>query len=956
MSSTGTTCPFCQRTVPAGKDVCPLCGSPVGGAGNVGISPVDSAVSFASSPTLLRMPDDEPAPSPKSPPKSAEKPASKFVKGPPGEPPETLLAAQQNAQRFHPGDLIADRYKIVAIIGKGGMGEVYRATDRTLSQDVALKFLPKRLLDDPKAERHLLEEVRLARRVSHRNVCRVHDVEQSPDGLFISMELIEGEVLATIIRRVGRLSGARAVAIAREICIGLAAAHEQGVIHRDLKPANVLIDRDGHVHLADFGLSALATNAGKHKGGTPSYMPPEQVIGDPVGPLGDIYCLGLTLFEMFTGKPVFRPKDMIELLDLHQQGAPPPSSVEPAIDPLVENVIRRCLERRPEDRPSSALLVAADLPGVSLVSAALEAGLTLSPDMVASAGPKRIMPVRVAIMLVVAILLGLVLGVRLARSTTLPALVPLAKSTDVLADTSRTMLKAFGYTAHPKHEAYSLDYYEELLSELAARDPSPNWWNELRKPRPSPIDFWYRSHTRPLMTQNSDRRVTWLDPAPEIPGMLSLRLDPGGRLRELFIVTAGIESMPQELTDPSLAALRRTGAKPDPTLLFDAAGLDPKTFKPAESNWVHPVYCDQTFSFAGFYPDNPEQPITVAMGFFQGWPVSFRIVETKLESASQFKDLTPPWQRGVGLSLQLAIIITTTFGAGLLTHRHMKTKVGDLDGAFRLSSGAFILGTLSFLLRANHDADLMVEALILRDAAVEGVVLAAAAWVYYLAVEPYARREWPEALYAWSRLMKDRWTDPLVGRSVLLGVCAGVAALILSQLHALSAAWIGVQPDAPIADPDHIAETLSGGREAFGVVLHLVVDAFRTSLLYFAGLIMLVILTKRRTVAIVVGIAIHTIAWSLMWQTSWLSWIFGVGFAVLANVLVLRVGLLALSVAGGTYLILTTFPITLDPATWYFGPSFVGVGLVALASGIGAASSLGWLGRRFEGDPTAKPA
>lgn len=955
MSPAGTICPFCQRTVPTGKDVCPLCGKPVG---NVGVAPVDSAISFASAPTLLRMPEDDPptpgtlgapgAGSPKSSPKSTPKA--------PPEPPETLLAAAQNAQRFHPGDLIADRYKIVSIIGKGGMGEVYRATDRTLSQDVALKFLPKRFINDPKAERHLLEEVRLARRVSHRNVCRVHDVEQSAEGLFITMELIEGEDLATIIRRVGRLSGTRAVAIAREICIGLAAAHDQGVIHRDLKPANVLIDRDGHVHLADFGLSALTTNAGKHKGGTPSYMPPEQVLGDPVGPAGDIYCLGLTLFEMFTGKPVFRPKDMVELLELHERGAPPPSSVEPAIDPLVENVILRCLERRPEERPASPLLVAAELPGGSLVAAALDAGLTLSPDMVASAGSCRIMPARTAVMLVVAIVLGLVLGVRLARSTFLPALVPLEKSADVLADTSRTMLKTFGYTAHPNHEAYTLDYYEELLSELAARDPSPNWWNQLRKPRPSPIDFWYRSHTRPLITQNSDRRVTWLDPAPEVPGMLSLRLDPGGRLRELFVVTAGIESMPQELTDPSLAALRRTGAEPDPALLFNAAGLDPAFFKPAESNWVHPVYCDQTFSFAGFYPDNAEQPITVAMGFFQGWPVSFRIIEKKLESASQFKDLTPPWQRGVGLSMQLIIIIATTLGAALLTHRHMKSKVGDLHGAFRLAWGGFILGTLSFLLRADHDADLMVEALILRDAAVEGVVLAAAAWVYYLAVEPYARREWPEALYAWSRLMKDRWTDPLVGRSVLLGVCAGVAALILSQVHSLSAAWIGVQPDAPIADPDHIAETLSGGREAFGVVLHLIVEAFRTSLLYFAGLILLVILVKRRTVAIAVGVAVHTIAWSLLWQTSWLSWVFGFGFAVLVNVLVLRAGLLALSVAGGTYLILMTFPITLDPATWYFGPSFVGVGLVALACGLGAASSLGWLGRGFAGDPIPKAA
>ena len=206
------------------------------------------------------------------------------------------------------------------------MGEVYRATDRTLSQDVALKFLPRRFINDPKAERHLLEEVRLARRVSHRNVCRVHDVEQSAEGLFITMELIEGEDLATIIRRVGRLSGTRAVAIAREICIGLAAAHEQGVIHRDLKPANIFLVRSGtdedFVKVLDFGISKVTEAEGtpdftrtRSVLGTPHYMAPEQAMGmKDVDHRVDLYALAVVLFECLTGTLPFEADSELRLI------------------------------------------------------------------------------------------------------------------------------------------------------------------------------------------------------------------------------------------------------------------------------------------------------------------------------------------------------------------------------------------------------------------------------------------------------------------------------------------------------------------------------------------------------------------------------------------------------------------------------------------------------------------
>ncbi len=156
------------------------------------------------------------------------------------------------ASRFLPGDLVGDRYRIVGLIGKGGMGEVYRADDLTLQQPVALKFLPIDLNKDPDRLTRFRNEVRIARQVSHSNVCRVYDIGEFDGQAFLSMELIDGEDLSTLLRRIGRLPEDTAIKMARQICAGLAAAHNRGIVHRDLKPANVMIDNDGQVRITDF--------------------------------------------------------------------------------------------------------------------------------------------------------------------------------------------------------------------------------------------------------------------------------------------------------------------------------------------------------------------------------------------------------------------------------------------------------------------------------------------------------------------------------------------------------------------------------------------------------------------------------------------------------------------------------------------------------------------------------
>ena len=283
--------------------------------------------------------------------------------------------------RFPAGTVLAGRYRVLGLIGRGGMGEVYRAHDLILNQAVALKFLGRANMSEASLAR-FRNEVRVARQVSHPNVCRVYDIgfAISGDGgfHFLSMEYLDGEDLASLIRRIGRLPQDKAIEFARKICAGLAAAHERGVLHRDLKPANIMIDGRGQVRITDFGLAALAQEValGDIRSGTPAYMSPEQKAGREVTTRSDIYSLGLTLYEMFTGK--------------RRAGTQTnPSEIVKDLDPAVERVILRCMEEDPKRRPSSALNVAMALPGGDPIAAALAAGETPSPEMVAASGEKE---------------------------------------------------------------------------------------------------------------------------------------------------------------------------------------------------------------------------------------------------------------------------------------------------------------------------------------------------------------------------------------------------------------------------------------------------------------------------------------------------------------------------------------------------------------------------------------
>ncbi|MCA9708958.1 MAG: serine/threonine protein kinase, partial [Myxococcales bacterium] len=255
---------------------------------------------------------------------------------------------------FAPGELFARRYRVARTIGRGAMGTVYAARDLVVDEDVALKRL--RLPRGDSLER-VRREVRLARRVTHRNAARTFDLGEHEGVHYITMELVDGESLQLHLRRHGRMSASETVAVARQVCLGLQAAHEVGVIHRDLKPANILVESSGRAVITDFGMAFSLADADLGEevsfAGTPMYMAPEQVLGKPQDPRTDVYALGLVIFEMLTGERPFTEGSPVEIAmaRLHALPPDPRAYAEGVPDHLAEAVLR-CLQTSIDRRPS----------------------------------------------------------------------------------------------------------------------------------------------------------------------------------------------------------------------------------------------------------------------------------------------------------------------------------------------------------------------------------------------------------------------------------------------------------------------------------------------------------------------------------------------------------------------------------------------------------------------------
>lgn len=419
--------------------------------------------------------------------------------------------------RFAPGTVLDERYRVIGRLGRGGMGEVYRADDLRLGQPVALKFLPEAVDRDPARLTQLHTEVRMARQVSHPNVCRVYDIGEYEGHTFLSMEYVDGEDLASLLRRIGRFPQDRAVELARQICAGLAAAHDRGVVHRDLKPANIMLDGSGRIRITDFGLAGVAGET--LRAGTPAYMAPEQLAGGTVTTRSDIYALGLVLYELFTGRRALEGSNLAELIAKREQaGITRPTEIIHDLDPTIERAIMRCLEPDPAARPGSALMVAAALPGGDPLAAALAAGETPSPEMVAAAGQtSALKPLPgLALLSVALVLVALVIGLSDRRLAT--SVAPMPKAPLLLDERAKDILASLGY---PRDSPDSARGFASNNAYLAYLDdhPAANTPAQLSAGTPALVWFWRRSSPVEMVPTGQQSNVSRTDPPMTVPGM-----------------------------------------------------------------------------------------------------------------------------------------------------------------------------------------------------------------------------------------------------------------------------------------------------------------------------------------------------------------------------------------------------------------------------------------------------
>jgi tetratricopeptide (TPR) repeat protein/predicted Ser/Thr protein kinase len=280
-------------------------------------------------------------------------------------PPRGIAADDTPAVWVPTAPDFGPRYRVIGVVGKGGMGEVYRAYDNELRGDVALKIV-RADADHATALARFRREIALARKVTSPNVLRVYDLAEHKTLRFVSMEFVDGSDLATLLAHTDRLALDRALAIFRQVCVGLIAAHAQGVVHRDLKPQNVLIDRDDRVHVADFGLARSIGESGLTASGailgSPAYMSPEQVTGDPADERSDIYSLGIMLYQLVTGHAPFEADTAHAVMAMRLHKPPPPLRERaPEAPAYLGAIVARCLQVKPADRYASVQALLADL-------------------------------------------------------------------------------------------------------------------------------------------------------------------------------------------------------------------------------------------------------------------------------------------------------------------------------------------------------------------------------------------------------------------------------------------------------------------------------------------------------------------------------------------------------------------------------------------------------------------
>jgi Protein kinase domain len=832
---------------------------------------------------------------------------------------------------FTPGTVLAARYRVVARLGQGGMGEVYRADDLKLGQPVALKFVRGAM--SPELLKRLYAEVAVGRQVSHPNVCRLYDIVEFEHQTFLAMEYVDGEDLQSLLARIGRLPSDKALDIARDLCAGLAAFHEKGIIHRDLKPANVMIDGRGRARITDFGLAVVGQPSGPYAfAGTPAYMSPEQLTGGEVTARTDLYALGLILFEMVSGQRFFDAKSEEALVAQHRDTKVPRlTSVTRLLEPGAERLVAQCLEEDPGHRPSSARAVLALLPGTDPLDAAVAAGETPSPELVAAAATVGDLSAGRAWLALTVVLGGLLLSAWLADHSGHLQRALLPKTPEVMAERAREVVERLAPGSMAVDEAYSFEWDGAYLASLDARDRSPDRWQRMAEKPFAPLYFFYRQSPSKLIAANRDGMVRADDPPVDMSGMAEVVLTPRGQLLTFLAVP------------PQRETAEGPWPEPDWGPLLHETGLDPSALRPAAPQWASPVDSDRKAAWEGTHGSGDDAvPIRVEAAAYHGRPVWLAVLPPWMK-ATRMVGRAPASPTPVGEMSVWILALAMPIGGVLLARHNLRLGRVDRKGAFRVALFIFVSYALARLFRADHVAAFADELWILIKILAYPAFWAAQVWLLYTALEPYVRRRWPHMLVSWKRLLGGAFDDPLVGRDVLFGAAAGTLMLLiyLSGLvlpRMLARTTTLVLPSGPSA-PFLQGPTLTSLSQ---VLFRLFVNQFSAVLFAMVFLFVLTLLRmvlRRDWLASLVWAAI--LAAPIVGEGRTIGWVAGGVRALILLLVLRRGGLLSLAVALFYMFSLIEVPITLDVGAWYAPRALPVAGaLVALAI-YGFRTSLG---------------
>ncbi len=832
--------------------------------------------------------------------------------------PSSLPDSPKAALRFVPGTLVGGRFRIVAALGRGGMGEVYRAEDLRLRQPVALKFLPGSHAASAEYLEHLVQEVRLARQVAHPNVCRVYDFVDTGCEQFVTMEYVDGESLAALVRRVGRLSHARTIGLAHQVVRGLAAVHERGVLHRDLKPDNVMVDGRGRARIMDFGVASLSRDRGRRAGmfkGTPAYVAPEQFLGAPPSSRTDVYSLGVLLYELVTGRLPFAARSLEELVRrMADEAPPPPSALAPDVDPALEALVLRCLDKDPAARPISARAVAEALPGGDVLDVVVATGDTPDREVVAAAPDAGALTRSRSWLAFGSAAAALLVFALLLPEVSLLGEISAVPSPSALSERCSAILRQAGARPFRGETETSFGTDWSRYHAIGRSDSSARRWDQALRGF-SPLNYYLRE-----VGEKGALRDALLQ-RPQ--ALVSVVVDHAERLIALE-------------ASPALAP-----SWPSPTGLVDwkpvfrFAGLDAEAFHEVAPRLVPAVDHDRRIAWEGPFPGDPKLLVHVEAASLGGRLAFFRA----LRASALDGLITDRFERRMRLGQQVEalLLLLPLLPAVWLAWRHLRSGRVDRPGSNRLAMTFLAAGLAAQLLRGAPLARIESGALI-APALGEVLLIGGFAWLLYVAAEPYVRRRWPRPLVGWARLLGGRFADPVVGRDVLLGILVGASTCVLLALIRLPAISV-LMPPLPPFMPNGDALASRTGLLA-EILLHAMkAVAFGLTVLVALAVLRSLLRSERLAVAIALFLVLIPHALYVVHQP--------VAFLVVhflvflpSAVLIRRAGLLAFIVFYFSYRVLVDLAGSADPTTWTGRQGLATIVLLGLLAGFGLYASL----------------